>query len=586
MKTKYITTIILPMLALCAAGLTACEEESIGLDAGTLQDEESFALIRSAMRSDHSFSGITKVDLFAAEEGEDPETVLIDELFLTLDKPATGDVTAEIIIGDTFTEEYLAEVERRNAQVKAYNNYVQRFGSSPFPLFGTALLATDNLQIDNTTLTITAGKTVSENVQVKVTGKDLDPDTIYSLPLEIRQTDASGVVRTHRQQYIIYINQEKVTIDHYEFPPMKDIELDSDLFTVLYVNVEEWSPIAANILAYIRFNKENFTFTYKTIGNIVNLRPSTVGYDQLTGRCLFSLSPDLRYVLENSARYIRPIQNMGRKVCVCIQGGGKGLGFCNMTDTQIADFSAQVKEVVELYGLDGINLRDEGSGYGKEGMPPMNTTSYPKLIKSLREAMPDKLLTLVDKEEPTEYFHDVALCGGIEVGRYIDYAWHGYAKENEMIQIVEPWEMDQPYSEYARQPIAGLSPGRYGSIAIPSQLIEGEGILTHEEQEQQSLNMFFWKRDGRMRNKILVIYADITGKRDGAYGGQPERLLSSPYSFMADSAAYYTQRPNGTWRYRTMKYSYLIKGLTTHSQGYNTYKKIGDPLAIHFYAKF
>lgn len=573
MKTKYITTIILPMLALCAAGLTACEEESIGLDAGTLQDEESFALIRSAMRSDHSFSGITKVDLFAAEEGEDPETVLIDELFLTLDKPATGDVTAEITIGDTFTEEYLAEVERRNAQVKAYNNYLQKFGSSKLPLFDTALLTTGNLQIDNTTLTITAGKTVSENVQVKVTGKDLDPDTIYSLPLEIRQTDASGAVRTHRQQYIIYINQEKVTIDYYEFPPMKDIELDSDLFTVFYVNVEEWSPLAANIWAYIKRNKENGSFTYKTIGNIINLRPATVGYDQLTGRCLFSLSPDLRYVLENSARYIRPLQNMGRKVCVCIQGGGKGLGFCNMTDTQIADFSAQVKEVVELYGLDGINLRDEGSGYGKEGMPPMNTTSYPKLIKSLREAMPDKLLTLVDKEDPTEYFHDVTLCGGVEVGKYIDYAWHGYAKENEMIQIVEPWEMDQPYSEYARQPIAGLSPERYGSIAIPSQLIEGEGILTYEEQEQQYLNMFFWKRDGRMRNKILVIYADITGKRDGAYGGQPERLLSSPYSHMADSAAYYTQRPNGTWRYRTMKYSYLIKGLTTHSQGYNTYKK-------------
>lgn len=573
MKTKYITTIILPMLALCAAGLTACEEESIGLDAGTLQDEESFALIRSTMRSDHSFSGITKVDLFAAEEGEDPETVIIDELFLTLDKPATGDVTAEIIIGDTFTEEYLAEVERRNAQVKAYNNYLQKFGSSKLPLFDTALLTTDNLQIDNTTLTITAGKTVSENVQVKVTGKDLDPDTIYSLPLEIRQTDASGAVRTHRQQYIIYINQEKVTIDYYEFPPMKDIELDSDLFTVLYVNVEEWSPLAANILAYIKTDNWSGTNTYKTIGNIVNLRPSTVGYDQLTGRCLFSLSPDLRYVLENSARYIRPLQNMGRKVCVCIQGGGKGLGFCNMTDTQIADFSAQVKEVVELYGLDGINLRDEGSGYGKEGMPPMNTTSYPKLIKSLREAMPDKLLTLVDKEEPTEYFHDVALCGGIEVGKYIDYAWHGYAKENEMIQIVEPWETDNPYSEYTRKPIEGLSPERYGSIAIPSQLVEGEGILTYEEQEQQSLNMFFWKRDGRMRNKILVIYADITGKREGAYGGQPGRLFGSPYAHLTDSASYYTQRPNGTWRYRIMKYTYFIKGLTEHAQFNNSYKK-------------
>ena len=573
MKTKYITTILLPMLALCAAGLTACEEESIGLDAGTLQDEESFALIRSAMRSDHSFSGITKVDLFAAEEGEDPETVLIDELFLTLDKPATGDVTAEITIGDTFTEEYLAEVERRNAQVDAYNNYVYKFGSSTLPLFDTALLTTDNLLIDNTTLTITAGKTVSGNVQVKVTGKDLDPGTIYSLPLEIRQTDASGAVRTHRQQYIIYINQEKVTIDYYEFPPMKDIELDSVLFTVLYVNVEEWSPIAANILAYIRFNEENFTFTYKTIGNIVNLRPATVGYDQLTGRCLFSLSPDLRYVLENSARYIRPLQNMGRKVCVCIQGGGKGLGFCNMTDTQIADFSAQVKEVVELYGLDGINLRDEGSGYGKEGMPPMNTTSYPKLIKSMREAMPDKLLTLVDKEEPTEYFHDVTLCGGIEVGRYIDYAWHGYAKENEMIQIVEPWETDNPYSKYTRQPIAGLSPERYGSVTLPSQPIEGEGILNNEERLQQNLNLFFWKRDGRMRNNIVVNYEDITGKRQGAYEGRVTGALNTPYFILPDSASYYTQRPNGTWRRRTLKYSYSVKTLTSHSQGYNTYMK-------------
>ena len=30
-------------------------------------------------------------------------------------------------------------------------------------------------------------------------------------------------------------------------------------------------------------------------------------------------------------------------------------------------------------------------------MPGMNTTSYPRLIKALREALPDKLLTLVDK---------------------------------------------------------------------------------------------------------------------------------------------------------------------------------------------
>lgn len=193
------------MLALCAAtGLTACEEESIGLDAGTLQDEESFALIRSAMRSDHSFSGITKVDLFAAEEGEDPETVLIDELFLTLDKPATGDVTAEITIGDTFTEEYLAEVERRNAQVKAYWNKTLSIAPET-EYFKTGRLPINNLQLNSSTLTVKSGKTDSESTSVIVNNEGLDLQTIYFLPMEIRQKDASGKITSRLLQYIITI---------------------------------------------------------------------------------------------------------------------------------------------------------------------------------------------------------------------------------------------------------------------------------------------------------------------------------------------------------------------------------------------
>lgn len=117
------------------------------------------------------------------------------------------------------------------------------------------------------------------------------------------------------------------------------------------------------------------------------------------------------------------MQDKGRKVCVCIEGGGKGIGFCNMSDAQIADFVTQVKVFITTYELDGVNLWDRGSGYGKEGMPAVNTTSYPKLIKALHEAMPDKMLTVVDYEEPTESFYDTSLTGGIAVGELIDYAW-------------------------------------------------------------------------------------------------------------------------------------------------------------------
>ena len=287
---------------------------------------------------------------------------------------------------------------------------------------------------------------------------------------------------------------------------------------------------------------------------------------------LFSLSPDLHYVLENSARYIRPLQAAGRKVCICIQGGGKGIGFCNMSDAQIEDFTAQVKNVIESYGLDGINLRDEGSGYGREGFPPMNTTSYPKLIKSLREALPDKLLTLVDKEEPTEYFHDAALCGGIEVGKYIDYAWHGYAEENQFLQIIEPWEKENPYSTFKRKPIAGFSSDRYGSIVVPRTSLDSG--MSSEDQRQQSLNVFFWKRDGRMKNKMYVVYADITGRLAGDYEGFPYNRPFTYIGLIADEASYYELRPNGRWRLKRYKYDYQVLPMTKHAgNNYNAYCK-------------
>lgn len=58
----------------------------------------------------------------------------------------------------------------------------------------------------------------------------------------------------------------------------------------------------------------------------------------------------------------------------------------------------------------------------------------------MREAMPDKLLTLADYEEPTEYFGDTEATGGIEVGQYLDYAWSGYMSESEDIQLLDPWK--------------------------------------------------------------------------------------------------------------------------------------------------
>lgn len=563
MKTNNIIYSLLFALPF-AALLSACSEEFIALETGKLPDEASFATLKSSMRSAHSFSGVTIVDIFAQEEGEDPEITVIDELVLTLSKPAPTDLTAEIVIGSEFSAEYNAEVERRSQQRIGY------FRKCGVIVDGymTAFVPSDNLQM-NAKITIGAGKTSSEKIGISISNAMLDPETIYSLPLTIKLSDGSSTLLLTKLEYIISVDKLSVKIDNPYCETTGKIEMNQELFTVLYLNVEEYQPQAANVLTYMRTHMDEGYLQkhYTLAGNIVNLRPSTVGYAPESQRVIFSLSPDLNYVLENSARYIRPLQAAGRKVCICIQGGGKGIGFCNMSDAQIEDFTAQVKNVVETYGIDGINLRDEGSAYGKEGFPPMNTTSYPKLIKSLREALPGKLLTLVDKEEPTEYFHDAALCGGIEVGKYIDYAWHGYAEEGQLLNIVEPWEAENPYSKFTRKPIAGFSREKYGSIVIPMASASFDG------SQQQSVNIFLWKRDGRMKNKMYVIYPDITGKLAGDYEGNPVGLFNY-VNFIADQAKYYTQRADGRWRVRTEKYSYDMVPMTSHFEnGYNRYFK-------------
>lgn len=248
-----------------------------------------------------------------------------------------------------------------------------------------------------------------------------------------------------------------------------------------------------------------------------------------------------------------------------------------MTDTQIADFTAQVKDLIDIYGLDGINLWDEGSGYGKEGMPPVNTTSYPKLIKSLREAMPDKLLTLVDKEEPTEYFHDVALCGGVEVGKFIDYAWHGYNDATEIIQVIDPWSEKQQFSEYTRAPIAGLSSERYGNVNIPKygayKQVPDLSALNQIINTDAPVRLINWKLSKQKNNNIIVFGFDLTANEQNESEGYLQYVFDY-YRHFHDEGSYLTLRPNGSWRIRTRKYSFDFTSLSSRlNLTYNVFYK-------------
>lgn len=532
-------------LLLLTVGMAGCTEESISMDAAELPDESTMDNTAGVLRSTNTLTNKKLVDL---TEGDQSAT---EEIYYLVSQPAKAAFTVTAIADEKLVEDYN----------KANDTKLDA-------------LPVGNVQFENGgTLSVAAGKQESAKIKFTVSTAGLDFDTPYLLPLSIKQipTGVQGQVAKQVLYYVVNI-RKKITIcspngpyEQIDIPPMLP-----NAQVVFYVNTSTYQPLIADVYGISKTNRTDYTEALYNIGSIVNLRIVTLDYNPTSGRALLNLNNDMRDVLEQADKFIRPLQDHGRKVCLCIEGGGKGLGFCNLTDAQIADFTQQVKNVIDLYRLDGVNLRDEGSAYGKKGMPAMNTTSYPKLIKALRDALPDKMLTLVDKEEPTEYFYDVDRCGGLEVGKYIDYAWHTYDNGKELVQIIEPWETTHPYSEHNRKPIVGLTPERYGSLVVP--LYEHNNPL----RDSSLRRVVDWKTDKRKKNDLIVYAFDLTANEQTNYEGMVGMAMDSYISGMMDDGYYWGQDtyPPYDWGFMSKDYSYTKKQLDwLMDQMYKVYSK-------------
>lgn len=417
--------------------LAGCTEEPISYEAGQEPDGEALETVSGTLRSRKSLRDRIPVRLVEGYEDD-----VADQVYYRLNT-ATSQPVSVTVSPDL-------------SLVGAYNDANQT-NLQPLPI--------ENVILGNGgALTVSAGAVFSEPLEVVFSAKNLSPGT-YLLPLSLQSDETNpGVL-----YYGITVREFDDNLFQ-QGDNSLEIPLDTEWTTVFYINTSEAQAQYADYVAWEKQDINDFQNVYRaSLGNIIVLRIAQVDYDDAMHRVLFAPTSDLFYTLEHSDKYIAQMKDKGRKICVCIEGAGKGIGFCNMTDAQIADFVSQVKVFVETYDLDGINLWDRGAGYGKEGMPAMNTTSYPKLIKAMREALgKDRLLTVVDYEEPTEYFYDTSATGGIAVGDYIDYAWHGYVSEDEPVVFCNPYNSNTLYVQRVqRKPFAGLEEERYGNVNVP-----------------------------------------------------------------------------------------------------------------------
>ena len=459
----------------CAATLllAGCTEEPISYGAGQEPDGEALETVSGTLRSRKSLRDRIPVRLVEGYEDDVADQVYY-RLNTTTSQPVTVTVSPDLSLVGTYND-----ANQTNLQ--------------PLPA--------ENVSIGNGgALTVAAGSAVSEPLEVVFSVDGLTPGT-YLLPLAVQDDETEGE--------ILYYGITVRDFDENLFQQGDstwEIPLDTEWTTVFYVNTSEVQAHYADYVALETQDAMTFeTVSRTSLGNIVVLRIAQVDYDAVSQRVLFVPTSDLFYTLEHADKYIAPMKDKGRKICICIEGAGKGIGFCNMTDAQIADFVSQVKSFVETYDLDGVNLWDRGSGYGKEGMPAMNKTSYPKLIKAMHEAMPDKMLTVVDHEEPTEYFWDTEATGGIAVGDYIDYAWHGYVSEEEPVAFINPYNAYTSYTQnYTRKPFAGLDESKYGNVNVPFYGEQSQFFI--DESMIWKMNAISWNIEKKCN---LMVFSDL-----------------------------------------------------------------------------
>ena len=448
---RYILPILFAMIA-GALALTSCEEDDIQIDSAVSNNQSTVdpgtATAIASLSSDYAPG--TDIVLFPignpmAEDRDPQDLGAYDKLTFSLLRPFDHDVTIRIGMdplyatganNGTYASEYAGNFGKAHNLFCDYGVW-QHDGKYNI---------TNTLFINNAeeaVFTIKAGELKAQTMDIFVSREVLRWNFQYLLPIQATDVETGEIYAQ-----INYIAQ---TVE----PASSQVGVKPAVF-VGYIDTEVMNPLIVNEMRskikHSNFDpwEENLIYS-GFIYDIINLRTASISEEKSSPK--LSLTADLLHVLKNRSKYIAPIQHNNIKVCLTIKGSGASLGLSNMTDNQIAAFVKQVKVTVDMYHLDGVNLWDENTPYGKDDSSPSSGEAFAKLIKAMKQAMPDKLLTLVDTRATTEPLCDSQ--AGISIGDYLDYAW------SSLEDFLLPYEPNASV-----RPLANVSGNKYGSFFI------------------------------------------------------------------------------------------------------------------------
>ena len=186
--------------------------------------------------------------------------------------------------------------------------------------------------------------------------------------------------------------------------------------------------------------------------DIINLQFATVKADDNQLPSLY-LKDDLAYVLKKREKYIVPLQQLDHKVCLAIKGAGEGIGFSNLGEKEMMIFVERIKQMIDIYHLDGVNLYDANFFYEESNENIDYSNNLCKFVASLRDKLGNKIITYTQTSESPEGITNNET--DLKLGELIDYAWC-----DQLNTIIDPWSTPEKWT----RPIAGLNKEKWGAL--------------------------------------------------------------------------------------------------------------------------
>jgi Glycosyl hydrolases family 18./Domain of unknown function (DUF1735). len=266
---------------------------------------------------------------------------------------ATKDIEVELF----FDAEYLSEY-----------NYINKQEFSIFPA-GKIKLP------ENTKITIAAGKTESDPVELTLNGDDLDFNTQYLVPLYIKPVKYAKINQDARLNYVF----------------MRKV--DRTVKNVVYFEVNDCNPL--NALEYVLEDGTPFF-------DAVILFAANINYDATDDIVFLHNNPNVQALLNESEVYLQPLRKAGIKVYLGLLGNHDPAGLAQLSDWGAHEWAQEVADACKKYKLDGVNLDDEYSSYptiGNKWFAYPSKSAAARLMYELKVAMKEKC------SWPTEVSH-------------------------------------------------------------------------------------------------------------------------------------------------------------------------------------